>query len=58
MCPGRLPSPNESFGNEMLRTLQIVRKVEEFGVITQLLEDIDGFQWLRLSATQQGLDLR
>ncbi len=43
---------------ELFATGEVVWEVEKLGVITKLLEDADGFEWLGSNTTEQLLDLR
>ena len=53
-CPGSI----EALRNKMIWTTKIVRKIKQFWVIAKFLQDIDSFQWLRVLATKQGLNIR
>ena len=37
--------------------MKVVGEVEELGVVAELLEDVDGFERLRVRAAEEGLDL-
>ena len=48
----------EVWWKQLVRAAQVAGKVEQLGVIAELLEDVDRLEWLRLCAAQERLDLR
>ena len=42
----------------MIAPFQIIGKIEELRVVAKFLEDIDCFQWLRISASKKRFDFR
>lgn len=52
-----LIGPAEAFRDEVVAAFQIFREVEEFGVVAELLEHVDGFERLGLFAAQESFDL-
>ncbi len=56
VCSGSCAA--EALRKQLLRTTKVAREVEQFGVIAELLEDVDCLQRLRVRSTEQCLDLR
>lgn len=52
-----LVGPAEAFRNEVVAAFQVLRQVQEFGVIAELLEHVDGFERLGLFTAQESFDL-
>ena len=56
--PCRGSSTTEPFRYEFFGTLKVIRQVQQLWVVAKLLENIYGFQGLRVYTTQQSLDIR
>ena len=52
------PCASKALRNKILGTTEVARQVEQFRVITQLLEDVDRFERLGFLPAEERFDLR
>ena len=57
LVPHVAPRTVKVLGEELLGAAEVTGQVKEFGMVTELLEDVDRLEWLRVLPAKQRLDL-